>query len=176
MIKLFLIISYLIVSNSLTAQEKTRFDRYIDSLLGVNKQIEYKDILKFQNLKYDSINKENNIGFWIEACFKKLGIEAYLNGNSIFVENGMNINMIVTIDTLGFVTQIKVDEKKVAKFVQKKLIGTNFFKDYIEKIKVNGICISKVDEEFYKNYFQYGTFFPLTFGESNSNSCNCGTK
>ncbi len=176
-IKNYISIMLIMFCQDTLGQSGLSFDKYIDSLLGANSQIKYNDIIVYNSLKYDTVNKENNIGYWIlEGCFKKLGIENYLNSHSRYLEKGVNINITLEIDTNGFVTKTFVNEKRVAKFISKKLVGSNFYKDYLNNVMVNGVCISKIDEDFYRKLLQNGYKFSFEFGIVFSNACRCGTK
>lgn len=166
----------LVFCDKINSQSNSSFENYLESLLIVKKEVKYSDLLSFKSIKYDSINKENNMIYWIDICFKKLGIEKYLDSSSLYLDKGVDIEVVLDIDSNGIVTNTKVNEKKVSKFIHSKLVGTSFYKDYIEQLKLNGVCISKVDEEFYKELLMFGYKFKFHFGDSYSGNCNCGSK
>jgi|688.fasta_scaffold647532_1 hypothetical protein len=172
----FLVIFSLFFCGKLISQTNISFENYLESLLIVKKEIKYSDLAKYKNIKYDSLNKEHNLIYWIDACFKKLGIEEYLETNSLYLAKGIDIEVVLDIDSNGIVTNTKVNEKKVSKFINSKLVGTSFYKDYIGQLELNGVCISNVDEEFYKELLMFGHKFKFHFGDSNSSDCNCGSK
>lgn len=158
------------------SQFSGNFETYIDSVFGINKKVKYKDIVNYeirQGLKYDSVNKNLNLSYWIQACFKKLGIERYLDEKSRYLAHGSNLNICVVIDCNGSVKKVMSEEKRLDPYLNKKLVGTNFFKDYIRVLKINGLCISSVDEEFYREMLTFSSQFCLVYGDFVNQACSC---
>lgn len=160
--KLFIFLLIVTSARSL-AQSESLFEKYIASLEVTGQPLTYDSFVK-----YDTLNREKNLLSWIGICLRRFGVEQY------FDEKGIEeIHIIVHLDTIGTVYKITTQAKQVEAYLNKKLIGRNFYNEFIDKTNINGVCVSNVEKDFYKQFFAAYVDIPVRWSYSESNYCNC---
>lgn len=161
------IILLIFIFNSIISNSQTRnnFEFYIDSILKLNG-------IKISNYpSLDTTKKESFFGYWISACFKELKLNPVFD--YVFkkdLEKGRTVRVLFQMNN-GVIYNVKSGTEKGDKIFNKYVKGYNLG-EFIKAFQINGICLYKIDTNFYKDLYEGYFDLPIIYGE-NVSGCRC---
>lgn len=134
------------------AQYKTKFDYYIDSILGVRDELYVQDIAQYSKQE----EQERIIFYTLEAIFAKHGIYKILNANdsllikhrkgnkAMYYKLGIQMN---DCTILNLVVESKNVYTKYLEALKKEMIGIDITQ-YLTDYRFNNRLVGRLDRDF----------------------------